>query len=123
MVAGRNPVTVDSVVAGGVVVVALAAFKMVQFIIAKQQNGKDKKTSVPPSPDHGPCREAVKELTIGLYSFLEESKANLVEQRTFRTMFGEWMAREEGRREAARDLARTGEHPAYTPPRGGFDAR
>lgn len=114
--------TVDSVVAGGVVVVALAAFKMVQFIIAKQ-NGKDKKTSVPPGPDHGPCRESVRELTAGIYVLTEDLKASLAEQRTFRTMFGEWMARDEGRREAMRDLARTGEHPAYTPPRGGFDAR
>ena len=106
-----------SLITGSVVVVALGAFQLVRFVISKQQNGKEKKSSVPPPVDHGPCREAVKELTVGLYSFIEESKANLVEQRTFRQMFGEWLAREDGRREAARDMARTGEHPVYSPPR------
>jgi hypothetical protein len=45
----------------------------------------------------------LKQLTVGLYSFIEDSKANLVENRQFRQMFGEWMAREEGRREAQRE--------------------
>jgi hypothetical protein len=93
-----------SLITGSVVVVAIGAFQLVRFIISKQSNGKEKKTSVPPPVDHGPCREAVKELTVGLYSFIEDSRANLVEQRTFRQMFGEWLAKEEGRREAQRDI-------------------
>jgi len=94
---------VNSLITGSIVVVALGAFQLVRFVVAKQQNGKAKKTSVPPPPspvDHGPCREELKQLTVGLYSFIEDSKANLNEQRQFRQMFGEYIAREEGRREA-----------------------
>lgn len=109
---------VDSVVAGGVVAVALGAFKLVQFVISRQGNGKSngKKTSVPPT-DHGPCREAVRELTLGLYPLTEAMQENIREQREFRGMFERWLAREEGRRDAEQVMRRTGEFPVVQPPR------
>lgn len=112
---------VDSLVAGGVVAVALGAFKLVQFVISRQSNGKSngsngKKTSVPPT-DHGPCREAVRELTVGIYPLTEAMQENIREQREFRGMFERWLAREEGRREAQGSMSRTGEFPVVQPPR------
>lgn len=109
---------VDSMVAGGIVAVALGAFKLVQFVISRQGNGKSsgKKTSVPPV-DHGPCREAVRELTVGIYPLTEAMQENIREQREFRGMFERWLAREEGRREAQNNMARTGEFPVVQPPR------
>jgi hypothetical protein len=93
-----------ALITGSVVVVALGAFQLVRFIVGRQATTKEKKISVPPPPDHGPCRESVKELTVGLYTFLEESRAGLAEQRSFRQMFGEWLAREEGRRDGQREI-------------------
>jgi hypothetical protein len=111
----------EAAVAGGIVAVALGAFKLVQFVIARQSNGKSngsngKKSSVPPA-DHGPCREAVRELTVGIYPLTEAMQENIREQREFRGMFERWLAREEGRREAQNNMARTGEFPVVQPPR------
>ncbi len=94
--------TTDAVVAGGIVTVALGAFQLVRYVIARQSNGK--KTSVNPPANHGPCNESVDRLTIVI-------DRNVEEQRAFRLDFEKWMAHEEGRREAAGEMRRTGEFP------------
>jgi len=95
--------TTDAMVAGGIVTVALGAFQLVRYVIARQANGK--KTSVnPPRVDHGPCNDAVDRLS----TIIEK---DVDEQREFRLAFERWMAREEGRRDG---LRQTGEHQIPT---------
>jgi hypothetical protein len=61
--------------------------------------------------NHGPCNEAVDNLTDAIREDSRDRKSmhgeEIREQQAFRRAFENWMAREEGRREGSSDLRRT----------------
>lgn len=111
----------DALAGGGVVAavaaVSLGAFKLVRFVVARQNN---KKASAPPAlvapvRDCGPCNEQLKEMAMAQYALGESLKENTSaikentgETREMVVTLRVWIAEEKGRRDATRS---TGQFP------------
>jgi len=92
-----------SMIGGGVVVVALGAFSLIKYVIGQKRETKT-------DCSNGSCawtKEQVTGMVVATTTIKETSASALTEQRTFNSMFKEWLAKEEGLREGRRQ---TGEH-------------